>query len=92
VLCHNPEQAERDRHQRTQQLALAAAELERNTALRAKHLKAAGKRYRGADDHLKGRARPARPPRPGPLAAPDLSGRLAIDRTKLKAEAQHSAS
>jgi hypothetical protein len=53
VLCHNPEQADRDRHQRTQQPALAAAELERKTALPAKHAKAAGKRHRGADDHLK---------------------------------------
>src|SRR5512133_2653993 len=36
VLCHNPERAERDRHQRQQQLTVVAAELERIAALRAK--------------------------------------------------------
>jgi hypothetical protein len=53
VLCHNPTQADRDRVQREQQLALVEGELQRIAALRAKHAKAAGKRRRGTDDHLK---------------------------------------
>lgn len=36
VLCHNPEQADRDRVQREQQLAVVTAELERIAGLRAK--------------------------------------------------------
>jgi hypothetical protein len=40
VLCHNPEQAERDRTQREQAVARLEAELERITALRAKAAKA----------------------------------------------------
>jgi hypothetical protein len=76
VLCHNPEQAERDRHQRQQQLAVVAAELERITTLRAKagpaNTTGRGRgRRRCRRRPSQDRVRPARPSRPGPLAAPD---------------------
>ena len=88
VLCHNPERAERDRHQREQQLALVAAELERITALPAKHAKAAGKHHRGADDHLKAECALRDHPALGRWLRHTPGGRLMIDRTKLKAEAK----
>jgi Transposase DDE domain len=88
VLCHNPERAERDRHQREQQLALVAAELERITALRAKHAKAAGKRHRGADDHLKAECALRDHPALGRWLRQTPGGRLAIDRAKVRAEAR----
>jgi transposase len=88
VLCHNPERAERDRHQRQQQLAVVAAELERIAALRAKHAKAAGKRRRGADDHLKAECALRDHPALGRWLRQTPGGRLAIDRAKLKTEAK----
>jgi hypothetical protein len=88
VLCHNPERAERDRHQRQQQLAVVAAELERIAALRAKHAKAAGKRRRGADDHLKAECALRDHPALGRWLRQTPGGRLAIDRTKVRAEAR----
>jgi len=86
VLCHNPERAERDRHQRQQQLAVVAAELERIVALRAKHAKAAGKRRRGADDHLKAECALRDHPALGRWLRQTSGGRLAIDRAKVRAE------
>jgi hypothetical protein len=88
VLCHNPERAERDRHQRQQQLAVVAAELERIVALRAKHAKAAGKRRRGADDHLKAECALRDHPALGRWLRQTPGGRLAIDRAKVRAEAR----
>jgi hypothetical protein len=88
VLCHNPERAERDRHQREQQLAVVAAELERITALRAKHAKAAGKRHRGADDHLKAECALRDHPALGRWLRQTPGGRLVIDRAKVRAEAR----
>ena len=88
VLCHNPERAERDRHQREQQLAVVAAELERIAALRAKHAKAAGKRRRGADDHLKAECALRDHPALGRWLRQTPGGRLAIDRAKVRAEAR----
>jgi DDE family transposase len=88
VLCHNPERAERDRHQREQQLALVAAELERITALRAKHAKAAGKRHRGPDDHLKAECALRDHPALGRWLRQTPGGRLVIDRAKVRAEAR----
>jgi hypothetical protein len=88
VLCHNPERAERDRLQRQQQLAVVAAELERIAALRAKHAKAAGKRRRGADDHLKAECALRDHPALGRWLRQTPGGRLAIDRAKVRAEAR----
>jgi IS4 transposase len=88
VLCHNPEQAEHDRVQREQQLALVAAELDRIAALRAKHAKAAGKRRRGADDHLKAECALRDHPALGRWLRQSPGGRLVVDRAKVTAEAR----
>ena len=88
VLCHNPERAERDRHQRQQQLAVVAAELERIAALRAKHAKAAGKHRRGADDHLKAECALRDHPALGRWLRQTPGGRLAIDRAKVRAQSR----
>jgi Transposase DDE domain len=88
VLCHNPEQAERDRHLREQQLALVAAELEHIAALRAKHAKAAGQRRRGAEDHLKAECALRDHPALGRWLRQTPGGRLVVDRAKVRAEAR----
>jgi hypothetical protein len=95
VLCHNPEQAERDRHQRTQQLALVAAELERIAGLRARAAASptrAGsgrnRRQRQAEDHLKAECALRDHPTLGRWVRQTPGGRLVIDRAKVKAEAR----
>jgi hypothetical protein len=88
VLCHNPEQAERDRIQREQQLALVAAELDRIAGLRARHVKAAGKRRRGADDHLKAECALRDHPALGRWLRQSPGGRLVTDRAKVTADAR----
>jgi Transposase DDE domain len=88
VLCHNPEQAERDRVQREQQLAGVQAELERIAGLRAKHAKAAGKRRRGTEDHLKAECALRDHPALGRWLRQTPGGRLVVDRAKVKVEAR----
>jgi IS4 transposase len=91
VLCHNPEQAERDRIQREQQLAAVEGELERIAGLRAKAAtKAAragsGRRPRGVDDHLKAECALRDHPTLGRWLRQTPGGRLVIDRAKVKTE------
>ncbi len=92
VLCHNPEQAERDRHQRQQQLAAAQAELERIATLRAKagQAKAAGRgrgrRAAAGEDHLKAECALRDHPSLGRWLRQTPGGRLVIDRGKVRAE------
>jgi transposase len=94
VLCHNPEQAERDRVQREQQLALVAAELDRIAALRAKAAKRAkakttargGHQIQPTDDHLKAECALRDHPTLGRWLRQTPGGRLVIDRAKVKAE------
>jgi transposase len=95
VLCHNPEQAERDRHQRTQQLAAIEGELERIAALRAKAAAAAARagtgrsrRRRPPEDHLKAECALRDHPALGRWMRQTPGGRLVIDRAKLKTEAK----
>jgi Transposase DDE domain len=95
VLCHNPEQAERDRTQREQAVARLEAELERIATLRAKAKTAAGRgRRRGAhqqadaDAHLKAECALRDHPTLGRWLRQTPAGRLVIDRAKLKAEAK----
>jgi transposase len=95
VLCHNPEQAERDRHQRTQQLAAVEGELERIAALRAKAATAAARagtgrsrRRRPPEDHLKAECALRDHPALGRWVRQTPGGRLVIDRAKLKTEAK----
>jgi transposase len=94
VLCHNPEQAERDRHQRQQQLAVVAAELERITTLRAKagpanttgRGRGRGRRAAAGDDHLKAECALRDHPALGRWLRQSPGGRLMIDRAKVRAE------
>jgi hypothetical protein len=94
VLCHNPEQAERDRHQRQQQLAVVAAELERITTLRAKagpanttgRGRGHGRRAAAGDDHLKAECALCDHPALGRWLRQGPGGRLMIDRAKVRAE------
>jgi transposase len=95
VLCHNPEQAERDRHQRTQQLAAVEGELERIAALRAKAAAAAARagtgrsrRQRPPEDHLKAECALRDHPALGRWVRQTPGGRLVVDRAKLKTEAK----
>src|SRR5512133_2867771 len=92
VLCHNPERAERDRHQRQQQLTVVAAELERIAALRAKagQAKATGRGRRAAagEDHLKAECALCDHPSLGRWLRQAPGGRLVIDRAKVRAEAR----
>jgi transposase len=92
VLCHNPTQADRDRHQRQQQLAVVEGELERIATIRAKAKAAAGDRRRGAqqqaDDHLKAECALRDHPTLGRWLRQTPGGRLVIDRAKVKAEAR----
>ena len=94
VLCHNPEQAERDRHQREQQLALVTAELERIATLRAKAGQAKGagrgrgRRPAAGEDHLKAECALRDHPSLGRWLRQAPGGRLVIDRAKVRAEAR----
>src|SRR5512132_3315334 len=92
VLCHNPTQADRDRHQRQQQLDLVAAELERIATLRAKagQAKATGRGRRAAagEDHLKAECALCDHPSLGRWLRQAPGGRLVIDRAKVRAEAR----
>jgi hypothetical protein len=95
VLCHNPEQGERDRHQCQQQLALVEEELDRIAGLRAKAAKqAAGvgsgpsRRDRGAGDHLKAECALRDHPTLGRWLRQTPGGRLVTDRGKVRAEAR----
>ena len=94
VLCHNPEQAERDRHQREQQLALVTAELERIATLGAKAGQAKGagrgrgRRPAAGEDHLKAECALRDHPSLGRWLRQAPGGRLVIDRAKVRAEAR----
>jgi transposase len=95
VLCHNPEQAERDRTQREQAIVRLEAELERIATLRAKaakQTKTATNRRRGAqqqaDDHLKAECALRDHPTLGRWLRQTPGGRLLVDRAKLKTEAK----
>jgi hypothetical protein len=96
VLCHNPEQAERDRTQREQAVVRLEAELERIATLRTKAAKqtktTANGRRRGAqqqaDDHLKAECALRDHPTLGRWLRQSPGGRLVIDRAKLKTEAK----
>ena len=94
VLCHNPEQAERDRHQREQQLALVTAELERIATLGAKAGQAKGagrgrgRRPAAGEDHLKAECALGDHPSLGRWLRQAPGGRLVIDRAKVRAEAR----
>jgi transposase len=97
IICHNPDQADRDRALREQHLARLEAELERIAELRAKATTKTkttawsgrrGRRAGTADDHLKAECALRDHPALGRWLRQTPGGRLAIDRAKLKAEAR----
>jgi hypothetical protein len=92
---HNPEQAERDRQQRAQQLTLVEAELDRIAGLRAKTANkparagsGRGRRDQGANDHLKAECALRDHPTLGRWLRQTPGGRLLVDRAKVKTEAR----
>ena len=96
VVCHNPEQAERDRRKREQQLIVITTELERIAQLRAKahattaKQTTAGRRAKAAKaaaaEHLKAECALRDHPALGRLLRQTPGGRLVIDRAKVRRE------
>src|SRR6266487_1296625 len=89
VICHNPEQAERDKLQRQQAVARIEAELARITAQRQRDRKRhlAGKAAHKAEAaHVKAECELRDHPTLGRWIRQLTSGRLVIDRAKVKAE------
>jgi transposase len=94
IICHNPGQAERDRAQREQAIERIAAEMdrikaqrERDTA-RARAGQLAGKaRIRAEDAHVRAECALRDHPTLRRWIRQQPSGRLVIDRAKVKAEA-----
>jgi hypothetical protein len=90
VICHNPEQTERDQLLREEQVARIQAELARIAALRAKATAAKGnaKRGKASDEHLRAECALRDHPVLGRLVRQTAGGRLVLDRAKLRAEAK----
>jgi transposase len=89
VVCHNPEQAERDKLQRQQAVARIQAELARITAQRERDHKhhLAGKAAQKAEAaHVKAECELRDHPTLGRWIRQLKSGRLVIDRAKVTAE------
>lgn len=94
IICHNPDQAERDRQQREQAISRIEAELARITAqrdrdaARARAGQLAGKaKARAEDAHVRAECALRDHPTLRRWIRQQPSGRLAIDRAKAKAEA-----
>jgi Transposase DDE domain len=90
VICHNPEQAQRDKLLREEQVARVQAELARITKLRAKATAAKGnaKRGKASEEHLRAECALRDHPTLGRLVRQTPGGRLVLDRAKLTAEAK----
>jgi transposase len=94
IICHNPDQAERDRAQREQAIGRIEAELARITAQRQRdaarartgHLAGRAK-ARAEDAHVRAECALRDHPTLKRWIRQQPSGRLAIDRAKVKAEA-----
>ena len=90
IICHNPEQAERDRSQREQAIVRISAELERITAQRERDRKRrlVGKaKARAEDAHVRAECALRDHPTLKRWIRQQRNGRLVIDRAKVKAEA-----
>jgi hypothetical protein len=89
VVCHNPEQAERDKRLREEQVVRIQAELARITALRAKATRVANnQRRKASDEHLRAECALRDHPTLGRFTRQTPGGRLVLDRAKLTAEAK----
>jgi hypothetical protein len=89
VICHNPDQAARDQTQRETAVARIEAELARIRAQRERdHAKPSKARARAEAAHVKAECELRDHPTLGRWIRQLKSGRLVIDRAKLKAEAR----
>jgi hypothetical protein len=88
VICHNPEQAERDKLQRQQAVARIEAELARITAQRERDRAKTTPKARDKAEaaHVKAECELRDHPTLGRWVRQLKSGRLVIDRAKVKAE------
>lgn len=92
IICHNPEQAERDRHQREQAITRIEAELARIVAQRERDRTRRGQmsakaRSRAEQAHMRAECALRDHPTLRRWIRQQRSGRLVIDRAKVKAEA-----
>ena len=91
VICHNPDQAQRDRQQRDDALARIEAELQRIATQRARDAKrpAADKaRKKNEAAHVRAECALRDHPSLGRWLKQQANGRLVTDKAKLKAEAR----
>jgi transposase len=91
VICHNPEQAERDRTQREDAIARLEAELERIKQARERDRNKQANRnakHKAEAAHLKAECALRDHPTLGRWLRQSPSGRLFIDRAKIKHEAR----
>ncbi|MGH3682437.1 MAG: IS1634 family transposase [Natronosporangium sp.] len=90
VICHNPEQAERDRAQREDAIARLEAELARIKQTRERDRKKANKnaRQKAEAAHLKAECALRDHPALGRWLRQSPTGRLSINRAKVKQEAR----
>jgi transposase len=88
VICHNPEQADRDRTQREDAIARLEAELERITHARERDRKKANAtiKQKAEAAHLKAECALRDHPTLGRWLRQSPSGRLSINRVKVKQE------
>jgi transposase len=92
IICHNPEQAERDRHQREHAIARIETELERIAAQRERDRKRRAQmsqraRERAEAAHVRAECALRDHPTLKRWIRQQKNGRLVIDRAKVKAEA-----
>ena len=90
IICHNPDEAEREKATRDAALARLAAELDRITAMRERAARAAKGTRRTAEEaaHVKAECALRDHPALGRWLKQRPSGRLVIDRAKVAAEAR----
>jgi len=81
IVCHNPAEAERDKHTRDETIARLQAELERIAAARAKATSA-----KASDAHHRAECALRDHPTLGRYLRQTKTGRLLIDRSKITAE------
>jgi hypothetical protein len=90
IICHNPDEAEREKTTRDAALARLAAELDRITAMRQRASTKRGTTKSAADEaaHVKAECALRDHPALGRWLRQQPSGRLVIDRAKVTAEAR----
>ena len=90
IICHHPDEAEREKATRDAALARLGAELDRITAMRERAARTAKGKRRAAEEaaHVKAECALRDHPALGRWLRQQPSGRLVIDRAKVAAEAR----